>query len=84
MVGRCSLGEELFLFNGIEPNDVMQGSLGDCWLMSAIAAIAEFPSFIQSELFVTQALASDGKYTLRLYDARDSVSTRSMRLSEST
>jgi len=60
------------LFNRIEPDDILQGALGDCWLLAAIAAIAEFPQYIEEELFVTKVLDGDdqpGKYRLRLYDA---------------
>eukprot|EP01012_Entosiphon_sulcatum_P033094 TRINITY_DN41948_c0_g1_i1.p1 TRINITY_DN41948_c0_g1~~TRINITY_DN41948_c0_g1_i1.p1 ORF type:complete len:847 (+),score=139.60 TRINITY_DN41948_c0_g1_i1:24-2564(+) len=31
----------------IEPNDIFQGSLGDCWFMCALATMAEFPSVIR-------------------------------------
>jgi hypothetical protein len=33
---------------------VLQGALGDCWLLAAIAAVAEFPQYISEKLFVTQ------------------------------
>jgi calpain-15 len=62
-------GHEVKLYNGIEPNDVMQGALGDCWLLAATAAVAEFPAFIAQTLFVTQRANPEGKYALRLYDA---------------
>jgi len=32
------------LFDKIEPNDVAQGKIGNCWLMASISALAEFPS----------------------------------------
>lgn len=62
-------GEPIELFNGIDPNDIMQGALGDCWLLSAISAIAEFPSFVEDNLFVTKEMSPIGKYELRIYDA---------------
>jgi len=39
---------EFFLFENIEPNDIKQGLLGDCWLMCSLSAVAEFPVLIQS------------------------------------
>ena len=55
------------LFYGkIEPQDIMQGGLGNCWLMAAIACVAEFPDLIDS-LFKDDDITPDGKYTLRLY-----------------
>lgn len=43
--------EHGLLFRQIEPNCIIQGDVGDCWLMSAMAAIAEFPGYVES-LFV--------------------------------
>ena len=40
--------EQICLFQGIDPNDINQGQLGDCWLMCSIASIAEFPKLIES------------------------------------
>jgi len=39
------------LFDKIEPNDVSQGKIGNCWLMAAISALAEFPEFIMNNIF---------------------------------
>lgn len=64
-------GEPLDLFNGIDPNDIMQGALGDCWLLSAVSALAEFPAFIEDSLFVTKRLSPTGRYELRMYDAAE-------------
>ena len=55
------------LFNGVEPQDLVQGSLGDCWLIAAIAAVAEHPSAIK-RLFVNHEINDRGKYQIRLYN----------------
>ena len=58
------------LWDGVEPSDIMQGALGDCWLLCALSAVAEFPGFVENSLFKTQEVSPDGKYVLRLYDAK--------------
>jgi calpain-15 len=58
---------EAIFKDDVDPDDICQGFLGDCWLLSSIACLAEFPEVIQS-LFVTKEVTEDGKYELRLYD----------------
>lgn len=45
-------------FRTIEANDIDQGQLGDCWLLSAIAAVAEYPVRIE-RLFNHPKLSAD-------------------------
>ena len=54
---------------GITPSDIAQGALGDCWLLSAFACLAEFPGAIEN-LFLTREVSPRGKYAVRLYDDR--------------
>jgi len=30
------------VFNSIDPNDILQGNLGDCYFLSSLSAMAEF------------------------------------------
>ena len=53
---------ELFQ-NKIEFNDVLQGSLGDCYFLSAIAALADYPYLIK-EKFRTKSFNEEGYYEM--------------------
>mmetsp|Transcript_7350 Transcript_7350/g.13248 ORF Transcript_7350/g.13248 Transcript_7350/m.13248 type:complete len:822 (-) Transcript_7350:36-2501(-) len=52
---------------GIEPNDIRQGSLADCWFLCALSSLAEFPQLVMN-LFEEQSKESSeaGVYKLRL------------------
>ena len=54
------------LFGSIEPNDLTQGIVGDCWLLATLACLAEFPNTIES-LFEPSAV-EDGEFKVRLFD----------------
>lgn len=65
--------QDLEMIESISPNDLRQGGLGDCWLISSFAAIAEFPQAIR-KIVHPKILAKDGKYTVSLLDyATDTV-----------
>ena len=56
------------LFQGdIEPNDVLQGQTGDCWLLATIAAAADRDGLIEN-LFISRSKSECGYYKLKLYD----------------
>lgn len=59
-------GQPRLDWGDIEPGDLTQGWLGNCWLVASITVLAEFPSVVRS-LFV-EADVARGRYVIRLYD----------------
>jgi hypothetical protein len=43
----CGDIPELKLMGKVGPEDIIQGSVGNCWLLSSISALAEFPGAIK-------------------------------------
>eukprot|EP00746_Dinoflagellata_sp_MGD_P133673 gnl/MRDRNA2_/MRDRNA2_67418_c0_seq2.p1 gnl/MRDRNA2_/MRDRNA2_67418_c0~~gnl/MRDRNA2_/MRDRNA2_67418_c0_seq2.p1 ORF type:complete len:667 (+),score=121.14 gnl/MRDRNA2_/MRDRNA2_67418_c0_seq2:99-2099(+) len=60
------------VFDTIEPNDLMQGSLGDCWLLAAMASVAEFPHKVEALFGNGNAVPRDGKFIIKLYKVAES------------
>lgn len=58
--------QPILLWDRISPQDLIQGQIGNCWLIATIAALAEFPAAIQ-RLFV-KADVEIGRYVVWLYD----------------
>jgi len=51
---------------GIEPNDINQGALGDCYFLAALSSLAEFPERVQ-HMFVTKEVNKAGIYLIRFF-----------------
>lgn len=51
----------------VEPADIKQGSLGDCWFLCALASVAEFPALVM-ELFLDDPNAESkcGVYKMQI------------------
>ena len=60
-------GEKYKLFSEtIEMDDVIQGALGDCYFLSAVATLCEFPGLIM-KLFRRKEINPDGFYEIMFY-----------------
>ena len=52
------------VFRDPRPSDIEQGSLGDCWLLSAMALIAERPDILE-QIVLTKHYSDIGVYQVR-------------------
>ena len=53
----------LAVFNDINPDDISQGQLGNCYFLSGIASLAEFPDRVK-RIFLTQEPNDAGVYCI--------------------
>jgi calpain-15 len=60
--------ETLSLFGDdyIRPEDIRQGEIGNCWYLSSITALAEYPGRIESA-FLNKTLSQAGVYGVQMY-----------------
>jgi calpain-15 len=49
----------------VDPNDIKQGQLGDCWFLSALSSLAERPGMVK-RLFITKEYNKEGIYKIKM------------------
>jgi hypothetical protein len=59
-------GWKIVQSSGFKPDAVLQGSVGDCWFLSAVAVLAEREDIIKS-IVIDNNLRSDGIQSFRLF-----------------
>eukprot|EP00744_Colponema_vietnamica_P002753 GILI01004288.1.p1 GENE.GILI01004288.1~~GILI01004288.1.p1 ORF type:complete len:422 (-),score=71.13 GILI01004288.1:139-1404(-) len=66
----CGGTDKSVLVNGgISPGEIVQGSLGNCWLLASMAAVAEYPALVR-DVFVVKQKNDYQKYCFRLFDEK--------------
>lgn len=62
-------GKRPQLFEGkIEPDDLCQGAVGDCWLVAAMACASEHPDCIRNLFSAVKEYNPRGLYKVKIYD----------------
>jgi hypothetical protein len=60
------LGADMKVFDVIAPNDILQGALGDCYLLCGLSALAEHPERIK-KILCTHEVNAAGLYGCKIY-----------------
>lgn len=58
-------GEPLVFEGKVEPNDIRQGALGDCYFLSSLSVQAEYGDRVR-KLFVNTTYNEEGLYAVNL------------------
>lgn len=59
------MGDVKVIVDGIKPSDIYQGRLGDCYFLSSISALAEFPERVE-RLLISKEKNDKGCYCVAL------------------
>ena len=59
-------GKTFWGTNGITPEDIVQGGVGNCWFMAAVSALAEKKGRL-SPIFLNDATSANGIYGVNFY-----------------
>lgn len=57
---------KMYIYKEIQPKDIKQGFCGDCYFLSSISSLAEFPDRVK-DIFLTKEINEAGCYALRLF-----------------
>lgn len=61
------MAEKPMLFvDGVEPGDVIQGGLGDCWFLGPLSVIAD-KSALLMKIFIATSYVEEGVYAFRFF-----------------
>lgn len=64
-IDKPNLQEMAVFTGGVDPCDIVQGALGDCYFLCSLSALAERPGLIK-RLFKTKDVEKDGLYSVWL------------------